>query len=145
MQINEIMSRDVQILEPNTSIRDCARAMRDQDIGALPVGENDRLLGMVTDRDIVTRCVADGKLDNSTVRDAMSDQVLYCYDDDDIENVARNMSEQQVRRLPVVNHDKRLVGIVSLADIARNSQSRSPGGEALKGISQPSGGQTRSM
>jgi CBS domain-containing protein len=109
--------------------------MRDEDIGVVPVTENDRMIGMVTDRDIVVRCVASGSLDGATARTAMSPRVLYCYEDQSVNEILANMAEQQVRRMPVVSREKRLVGVVSLGDLSQTSQRKS--GESLKEISQP--------
>jgi CBS domain-containing protein len=135
MRVQEIMTRDVNIMDPNTTIRDVARHMRADNIGAYPVGENDRLIGMVTDRDVVVRGLADGRSSgNTTVRDVMSEKVFYCFDDDDVEDAAELMATHQVRRLPVLNHDKRLVGVVALADLGRNSSTAAK--NALEGISE---------
>lgn len=121
MKIADLMTPSVDLVDPSMPIRDAAARMRDDDVGALPVGENDRLVGMVTDRDIVVRGVATGKaLERLLVREVMTPQVLYCFEDQDCEEVAKNMAEVQARRLPVINRDKRLVGIVSLGDFARN-------------------------
>jgi CBS domain-containing protein len=120
MNIQDLMTKDVEVIDPGTSIRDVAVRMRDEDIGALPVGENDRLIGMVTDRDIVARGVAsDRSPSECTVRDVMSEGVYYCFEDDDAHVAGDVMAEHKVRRLPVLNRDKRLVGIVALADLAR--------------------------
>jgi CBS domain-containing protein len=113
--------------------------MADIDAGAVPVGENDRLVGMITDRDIAVRAVAQGKGPDAKVREVMSEEVQYCFEDEDLDEVARNMGEIQVHRLPVVNRDKRLVGIVSLGDIARRGAPGNTTGEALSGISRPGG------
>ena len=111
--------------------------MKDEDIGALPVGEYDRLIGMVTDRDITMRAVAEDRLPSSTsVRDVMSEKIYYCFEDDDIEDAAQCMAENQVRRLPILNRDKRLTGIVSLADIAQSGEECEK--RALEGVSEPS-------
>src|SRR5262245_25602386 len=118
MKVSEAMTRDVRVANPNETIRDVARVMAEINAGVLPVGENDRLVGMITDRDIALRAVAEGKAPSTKVRDVMSQEVLYCYDDQDVDEVARNMGDVQVRRLPVVNRDKRLVGIISLGDVA---------------------------
>jgi CBS domain-containing protein len=137
MRVSEAMTRDVRVATPGQPIRDVARTMAEIDAGALPVGENDRLIGMITDRDIAIRAVAQGKGPDTPVREVMSSsQVLYCYDDEDLDHVAKNMGDQQVRRLPVVNRDKRLVGIVSLADLAQKE--RKSAGKAVSGVSQPS-------
>jgi len=137
MQIADIMTRDVTLTDPNTTIRDAARKMRDENIGALPVGENDRLVGMVTDRDIAVRGVAEERAPgNCTVRECMSETVYYVFEDEDEARVADVMAEHQVRRLPVLNRDKRLVGIVAVADLARNAGE--PTRQAVEGVSQPS-------
>lgn len=138
MQVAEIMTPSAEVIDPNTMIQDAARRMRAEDIGALPVGENDRLIGMVTDRDIVLRAVAENRNpSNTAVRDVMSERIYYCFDDDDIDQAARTMAEHQVRRLPVLNHDKRLVGMMSLADLARCRADAER--VALEGISEPTG------
>jgi CBS domain-containing protein len=111
--------------------------MRDGDIGSTPVAEQERLVGMVTDRDIVVRVVAEGgDVRTKTARDAMSPGILYCFVDDTVEAVLENMGGQQIRRLPVVDRDKRLVGVVSLGDLALSGR-RKAAGEALQEISQP--------
>jgi len=128
---------------PDESIQNAARLMAELDAGVLPVAEDDKLIGVITDRDIAIRAVAQGKDSTTHVREVMSQEVLYCYEDQDLPAVARNMSEQQVRRLPVVNRDKRLVGIISLADIAHHENARSTG-EAVSRISQPGGAHSQS-
>ena len=138
MRVSEAMSRDVRVANPGQSIRDVARTMAEIDAGALPVGENDRLVGMITDRDIAIRAVAQGKGPETPVREVMSKEVRYCFEDEDLEHVARNMGDIQVRRLPVVNRDKRLVGIVSLGDVAQNEDCETTG-EATGGVSQRGG------
>ncbi|HEX4928746.1 MAG TPA: CBS domain-containing protein [Burkholderiales bacterium] len=138
MRVSEAMTRDVRVATPGETIRDVARTMAEIDAGALPVGENDRLIGMITDRDIALRAVAQGKGPDTPVREVMStERVLYCYEDEDLDHVAKNMGEEQVRRLPVVNRDKRLVGIVSLGDVAQKE--RKSAGKAVSGVSKPSG------
>jgi CBS domain-containing protein len=129
--IREIMTGQAHWLPQTASIAEAAKLMREKEIGFVPVGRDDRLVGMVTDRDIVTRAVADG-LDPSreTVTAIMSKKVLYCRDDDDVDAVAENMGRERVRRLPVVDSDKRLVGVVSLGDIAARGSAKSAG-EAL--------------
>ena len=118
MKVSKCMTREVQLVNPTQTIRDAARMMAELDAGALPVQQDDRLVGMITDRDIAVRAVAQGKSPDTPVEDVMSREVLYCFDDQEIEDVARNMGEVKVRRLPVVNRDKRLVGIVSIGDLA---------------------------
>ena len=136
MKISEIMTSDPELVDPNASIREAAKRMRSENVGALPVGENDRLIGMVTDRDIAVRAVAEEKNPGTTsVREVMSEKVFYCFDDDDIEEAARCMAEHQVRRLPVLNRDKRLVGIVALADLAHTGEECEK--IALEGVSEP--------
>ncbi|WP_252271641.1 CBS domain-containing protein [Pseudomonas subflava] len=118
MKVREIMSREVRTIAPSTSLREAAELMRKVDIGALIVNDDDRMSGVLTDRDIVIRAVADG-LDMSTpVSQVMSGEVCYCFDDEEVDHIAKNMAQIEKRRLPVVNREKRLVGIVSLANIA---------------------------
>ena len=135
MQVYEIMTPTVRIADPNMTIRDAARCMRADNLGALPVGENDRLIGMVTDRDIVVRAVAEERsAGNTTVRQVMSQGICYCFE---LDEALRLMARHQVRRLPVLNRDKRLVGVIALADLGRSEDEAAQG--ALKDISQPSG------
>src|SRR5207249_9574201 len=136
MKIGNVMSRDVQLIKPDDTIRSAAALMKKIDAGLLPVTENDKLVGMITDRDIAIRGVAEGKGPDSKVRDAMSPEVKYCFEDEDVAHVAENMAELQIRRLPVMNRSKRLVGIVSLSDLATEG-SLPKTAKALHGISQP--------
>jgi CBS domain-containing protein len=137
MKIKDVMTPDVSFVGPQTQILEIARKMRDADIGSTPVVENDRLIGIVTDRDIVLRIVAEGRNPlAATARDAMSSGMLYCFDDDSVDDVLENMGDNQVRRLPVVNREKRLVGFVSLGDLSKAARGKATG-EALKEISQP--------
>ena len=138
MRVSEAMTRDVRVASPAQTIREVAKIMAQIDAGSLPVGDNDRLIGMITDRDIAVRAVAKGKGPDTPVREVMSEEVKYCFEDEDLEHVAKNMADIRVRRLPVVNRDKRLVGIVSLGDIAQNEDSETTG-EATAGVSQPGG------
>ena len=142
MRVSETMTRDIRVARPDQSIREAADTMRETDIGALPVRDGDRLIGVITDRDIAIRAVAEGKSPDTTVREIMTEKVCYCYDDQDIEEVTRNMADIQVRRLPVLNRDKRLVGILSLGDIAISPDGQEAG-EALRGISRPGGDHTQ--
>jgi CBS domain-containing protein len=138
MRVSEAMTRDVRVANPGQSIREVAGIMAEIDAGSLPVGENDRLVGMITDRDIAIRAVAQGKGPDTPVRDVMStEQVLYCYEDEDLGHVAENMSDERVRRLPVMNREKRLVGIVSLGDVAKGEKKSA--GKAVAGVSKPGG------
>jgi len=138
MRVSEALTRDVRVARPDQSIQDAAKMMSAVDAGVLPVGENDQLVGMITDRDIAIRGIAQGKGPDTPVREVMTADVKYCFEDEDTDQVARNMADQQVRRLPVVNRDKRLVGILSLGDLAV-MQGGQPAGEALTGIPQPGG------
>jgi len=138
MRVSEAMTREVRVANPGQSIREVAKIMAEIDAGAMPVGDNDRLVGMITDRDIAIRAVALGKGPDTPVRDVMStEQVLYCYEDEELDHVAKNMSEQQVRRLPVVNREKRLVGIVSLGNLAQREGRAA--NKAVKGVTKPGG------
>jgi CBS domain-containing protein len=132
------MTRDVRLLNPDQTIREAARLMIEIDAGALPVSKNDRLVGMITDRDIVIRAVAQGRSPDTKVGDVMSKEMLYCFDIDELEDVARNMGNAQIRRLPVVNRAKRLVGIVSLGDLARTDDPMTIG-QAVSRVSTPGG------
>jgi CBS domain-containing protein len=143
MIVQDAMSRDVKTAAPEMTIKEAARIMADADVGALPVAAGDRLAGMVTDRDIVVRAIAIGKGAETTVGEVMTHDVLYCHEDEDIGHVAGNMAENQVRRLPVVDVDKRLVGIISLADIADARADEA--GEALEGITRPGGERSQSI
>jgi len=138
MKTSKCMTRDVQLVSPTQTIRDAARMMVELDAGALPVQQDDRLVGMITDRDIAVRAVAQGKSPDTPVRDVMSREVLYCFDDQEIADVARNMGEVKVRRLPVVNRDKRLVGIVSIGDLALKEE-QTLTGSAVASISKHGG------
>lgn len=137
MQVREIMTDSVDLIGPQTSVREAAKRMRDENIGALPVGEDDRLVGMVTDRDIAMRSVVDdGSADDTTVRDAMSAHVMCCYEEDSLDDAAQVMAEHQIRRLPVLDKNKRLTGMLTLADIARVDAAAA--GRAVSAISQES-------
>jgi CBS domain-containing protein len=136
MQVGEIMTRSVTLVSPDAPIKEAAIRMRDGNFGALPVAANNTLVGMVTDRDIAMRAVADDRTpDAALVRDVMSEHIFYCFDDDAVATAARTMAEHQVHRLPVLNRDDRLVGIVALADLARVSGEATD--EAICGISEP--------
>lgn len=144
MQVRQAMSTDVKIASPNQSIQAAAAIMAEIDAGVLPVGENDRLVGVITDRDIAVRAVAAGKDPDTPVHEVMSKEVLYCFDEDEIDEVAQNMADNKLRRLPVLDANKRLVGIVSLGDIAL-ADGPSEAGEALIGISEPGGSHSQSQ
>lgn len=138
MIVKECMTKKVELANPSMSVRVAAQLMRDGDFGILPIQEKDRLVGMITDRDIVVRGVAEGKdFDELPVREIMSEKVLYCYEDQSLEEVVENLGQQQVRRLPVLSRDKRLVGILSLGDIARSNVEPIAVEKALEQISKP--------
>ena len=136
MLVSDLMTRKVHIANPDDSLQQVAQIMAEENVGCLPVGENDQLVGMITDRDIAVRAVALAKEPETTkVRDVMSRNVKYCYDEDEVSSIAANMGDIQLHRLPVVNRDKRLVGIVAVADIA-NYDGPVAAGEAICGISE---------
>lgn len=135
MKISEIMSRDVTTASPDDTIRDAARKMRDIDAGVLPVGEGDRLVGMVTDRDLVIRALADGRPPDTPVRAVMSTDLRYVFEDETTDSLGDNIEENRMRRFPVLNRDKRLVGIVSVGDLAARSQDRGNIASALHAVS----------
>ncbi len=135
-QVKDVMSTDVRLANPGMSLKEAAALMRDGDFGVLPVGDNDRLVGVITDRDITVRAVAAGKDPSSaTVREAMSEKVRWVYDDASTQEAARIMGEYQIRRLPVINRDKRLVGMISIGDFAVESSEIRPAAEAMSGVS----------
>lgn len=142
MNVSDVMTREVQVATPEQSIRDAAQLMARIDAGTVPVGKDQKLVGMLTDRDIAVRAVAKGLGPDTPVREIMSADVKYCFEDQSIEEVARNMADIQVRRLPVVNRDKRLVGILSLGDLAVRSNCST--NEALRGVSTPGGEHSQS-
>ncbi len=143
MNIKDCMTRHVRTVSPDETLAEAARAMADSDIGILPVEESDRLVGMISDRDIAIRGIGCGKGPDTPIRDIMSSEVKYCFEEDDVEEVLENMGQIQVRRLPVLNSDKRLVGIVSLSDLA--DESAKPVGEALSDIARQGGMHTQSL
>lgn len=140
MRISEVMTRDVRIADPDMTIAEAAQLMAELDAGVLPVANSERLIGMLTDRDIAIRGIGQGLGPKTKVSEIMTEDVKYCYEDDSCDDVAKNMGEIQLRRLPVVNRQKRLVGIVSIGDLA---VTMGPDGEAvgdsLAGISRPNG------
>ena len=132
MQIKDVMTPQCEWIAPEVTLEEAAKIMQDKDIGFIPVGENDKLIGAVTDRDIVTRALAKGASGSTQVRDVMTPQIKYCYDDQAVDSVCQNLSDIKVRRLPVVNRDKRLVGVVSLGNLSQAQAEQS--GEALQAI-----------
>ena len=144
MKIADVMTAEVDVVKPDQTIQQAASFMLRADAGSIPVCDGEKLVGMVTDRDIAVRAVAEGMGPNTPVRETMSDEVLYCFEDDDVEHVAAKMSENQVRRMPVVSReDKRLVGIVSLGDISRSNE-HDIAALALDGITDPGGEHSQS-
>ena len=138
MKISEVMTRDVQTVRPDQSAQEAARFMLKAEAGSIPVTDGDRLIGMITDRDIAVRGVAKGYGPDTPIRELMTDDVICARLDDSIEDVASRMSEAQVRRLPVIDQDEKLCGIVSLGDLSREADSNCAS-EALEGVSQPGG------
>ena len=136
MKVSECMSRDVETVSPEDTIQYAARMMAQIDAGILPVHERGHLVGVVTDRDIAIRGVGAGQQPDTRVDDVMTREVKYCLEDDEVDDVLDNMADIQLRRLPVVNGDKRLVGIVSLSDMA--AQESAEAGKALSDIARPS-------
>jgi CBS domain-containing protein len=143
MKIKECMTRRVHTVAPDATIAEAARLMAENDVGALPVATPERLIGMITDRDIAIRAVAGGLAPDTRVRAVMSEEVMYCFDNEDIDEVLANMGDIQVRRLPVVDEDKRLVGIVSLSDLADDEERAA--GEALCLIAREGGQHSQSV
>ncbi len=141
--VGKVMSRDVRTVGPEDTLRDAAELMKKIDAGVLPVAENDRLIGMITDRDIAIRGIGGGLGQDAKIRGVMTEEVMYCFEDEDIEHVASNMAELRVRRLPVMDRQKHLVGIVSLGDLATNG-SLPVGAKALHGVSQAGGSRRQS-
>jgi CBS domain-containing protein len=138
MKISEVMTTEVETVSADQTAREAAAFMLRADAGSIPVCEGDRVIGMITDRDIAVRGVAEGRGPDTPVGELMSDGIICAHEDDDVQAVARRMSEEQVRRLPVIDSEERLVGIVSLADLARESITKSAE-QALEGVSAPGG------
>jgi CBS domain-containing protein len=143
MRVAEAMTKDVCIADPDQSIFEVAQTMEEMDTGVIPVGENDQLVGMITDRDIAIRAVGACKGPDTPVREVMTPEVKYCYDDEELDNVARNMAGLRLRRLPVLNRKKRLVGILSMADVGLMGSGRIAG-DAVSGVSRPGGPHSQS-
>ena len=133
------MTRNVETVRPDASLEEAARKMDDLNVGPLPVCDGDRLVGLVTDRDITVRATAAGKDPRSTpIREAMSQDLVYCYEDQDVQDAAQLMQDKQIRRVPVLNRQERMVGIVSLGDIAAEGRDDRLSGEVLERVSEPS-------
>jgi CBS domain-containing protein len=138
MQLKEIMTRGIDVIPPEATLKEAAEKMKNLDVGPLPVCDGERLVGMLTDRDITVRAVAAGRDPSTTkVRDAMTPEVVYCFEDQSVEEAAKLMEEKQIRRLPVLNRNKWLVGIVSLGDLAVDAGDRQLAGEVLGQVSDP--------
>ena len=136
MKLNEVMTKDPEYVKLNTPIIEVARRMRDLDVGMLPVGDGVKLKGMITDRDITIRATAEGRdVESVQVADMMTPEVLYAYEDEDVEKAIQTMINKQVRRLVILNRDKDMVGIVALADLATHAVDNSRKAEALEGVS----------
>lgn len=138
MKVSEFMTNDVQTVSPDQSVREAASFMLRAEAGSIPVCEGDKVVGMITDRDIAVRGIAEGRGPETLVRELMTDHIFCAHADDDADEIARKMSQKQVRRLPVLDAEERLVGIVSLGDLARETRGESAH-EALEGVSQPGG------
>lgn len=136
-QLRDVMSRDVQVMNPEGTLMEAAQHMRKGNFGMMPVGEKDRMIGTISDRDIAIRGMAEGKDSGTKVRDIMSEGVIWAYENDSVDDAVKLMCEHQVRRLPIVNAEKRLVGIVALADFAVERADLKAAGEALAEISKP--------
>ncbi len=144
MLLRDMMTANIEDIPADATLMQAAERMKLLDIGAIPVRENDRLVGMITDRDIAVRAVAEGRdPQKMPVREAMSHDICFCYDDESVESAAKLMEEKQIRRLPVLNRDKRLVGIVSLGDLSRSEESEAAS-VALGGITDPGGAHNQS-
>jgi len=139
MKLQDIMTKDVECVRPGDTLQEAARRMKDLDVGPMPVcGDNNKIVGMLTDRHITIRAAAEGKDPKTTkVEEAMSQEVVWCYDDQDSDDAASLMQERQIRRLLIMNHDERLVGIVSLGDLATEVKKKQAG-ETLQAVSEPS-------
>jgi len=139
MRVKDIMTTSVETVGPGTPLQEAAERMKSLDVGPLPVCDGDRLVGMITDRDITIRAVAQGYgAATGKVQDVMTPDVVYCFEDQDVQEAARLMKDHQIRRLVVLNRDKRLVGIVSLGDLAVDTGDEQLAGETLEKVSEPS-------
>jgi len=138
MEVNRVMTRGVECTTTQAGLQEAARRMRDLNVGSLPVcGDGDRLVGMITDRDIAVRAVADGRDGTTHVADVMTPSVIYCFEDQDVSEAAGVMKRQQIRRLPVLNRQHRLVGILALADLAVDARDERLTSSTLEAVSTP--------
>jgi CBS domain-containing protein len=138
MKVSEVMTREVQTVRPDQPVQEAASFMLSTDSGSIPVTEGGRLIGMITDRDIAVRGIAKGYGPDTLVRDLMTNDIVCARDDEDVEEVATRMSEAQVRRLPIIDENEKLCGIVSLGDLSREADDECAN-EALEGVTQPGG------
>jgi CBS domain-containing protein len=139
MQIKDVMTRDVEVIRPDDTIQQAARKMKDLDVGAMPVCDGQRLVGMLTDRDITIRATAEGRdPSNTTAQETMTPEIYYCFENQNIEDAALLMMEKQIRRLPIIDDNKKLVGIVALGDVAEDVEDDEIAGTTLEEISRPS-------
>ena len=146
MKVSEIMTSNPEVVTPEQPIQEAAKLMLSADAGVVPVQEGDRLVGMVTDRDIAVRIIAEGRGPDTPVRDAMSEKPLFCFDDEDVDEVALQMSNAQVRRFPVLSREgQRLVGIVSLGDLTKLDDEGQSAEAALAGVSREGGSHNQSQ
>jgi CBS domain-containing protein len=138
MRVSQVMTRNAECIAPDATLQDAAGKMKNLDIGSLPVCDSDRLVGVITDRDIAVRSSAEGHdPTRDRVRDTMTPGIVYCFEDQDAEEAARLMRDKQIRRLPVLNRDKRLIGIVSLGDLAVEAHNDKLAGRTLEDVSKP--------
>lgn len=137
VKVRDVMSRGVEVVGPDDTLQDAAQHMRRLDVGLLPVCDGTRLLGMITDRDIAVRAVAEGRAAHVAVKAVMTPEVHYCFEDQDVDAAAQQMHAHQIRRLPVLDRDQRLVGIVALADLAVRHGDDELSGRVLEGVSEP--------
>jgi CBS domain-containing protein len=138
MQVKEVMTKGAECVSPSTTLQEAARKMRSLDVGSLPICDNDRLIGMITDRDITVRATAEGAdPKTATVKDALTPDVVYCFEDQDVQEATRLMQDNQIRRLVVLNRDKRLTGFVSLGDLAVETGDKQLSGKTLEKVSEP--------
>ena len=138
MQIKDVMTRDVEVIEADATVQEAAEVMKREDIGILPVLDGQTLIGTLTDRDIVLRGVAEGRdLRSTRVSEILSREVMYCFEDQEIEEAATLMGDKQIRRLVILDHEQRLAGIVSLGDLAVDSPNKKPAADVLNRVSRP--------
>jgi CBS domain-containing protein len=137
MKIKDIMTRDVEVIHPDSGIQEAASKMKTLNVGSLPVCDNRRLLGVLTDRDIAIRAVASGRDPSTKVSETMTPELIYCFEDENVKEAAKLMERHQIRRLPILDREKHLVGIVSLGDLAVETGNDQLSGHVLEGVSEP--------